>query len=151
MEDAFTYLDTLGNRLMDLGLAQEHIEMLRDALMKRKNDIHSPQQFVEALGQMLSMVAYGMPEAMDPEEAMWMGVKNHFAPLKQQIEEQFTDMSGANLQGVVDMFMNYISGEMQGSPPGTLEDIRTSISEATNFDELWEFFKNAYMRMVKTA
>jgi hypothetical protein len=39
MEDAFTYIDTLGNRLMDLGLAQEEVDMLRGALEKRRGDI----------------------------------------------------------------------------------------------------------------
>jgi hypothetical protein len=100
---------------------------------------------------MLSMVAYGMAEAMDPDEAMMMGVMKMMEPLKEQIEAAYPDMSGANLQGVIDMFMTGIQEVMGEAPPYAIEMIRQGISEAGSFDELWNMFKKAYVTMAKQS
>jgi hypothetical protein len=97
------------------------------------------------------MVAYGMPEAMDPDEAMMIPVMHMLEPLKEQIEAAYTDMSGANLQGVIDMFMAGLQDVMGEAPEYAIDMIRQGISEAGSFDELWNMFKKAYVTMAKQS
>jgi hypothetical protein len=67
------------------------------------------------VGRALSMVAYGKPELMDPEEAMMMGVMQMMEPLKKQLEESYPTLDASNLPKILEIFKNYMN-DQGGSP-----------------------------------
>jgi hypothetical protein len=89
VDDMWAALDELKPDLLEFGLAEADLELLRDALNTHVDmgNIRGPRDFVEMLGQALSMVAYGVPEMMDPMESMWMGVQAHIKPMQDQLIE----------------------------------------------------------------
>lgn len=89
--DMWAALDELEPELMELGLSAETFEMLKKSFVTHSEmgNINGPHDFFEMLSHALSMVAYGVPEMMDPMEAMWKGVEMHIQPFKDRLMEEF--------------------------------------------------------------
>jgi hypothetical protein len=98
------------------------------------------------------MIASGMPEMMDPMKAMMMGVMMQFAPVKQQLEQQYPDgMNEDNREEIIGQFMNMLTEMASGMPEYARDAIGKGVRKARSLDELWEFFGDAYTDMTLKA
>jgi hypothetical protein len=134
-----------------LGVTEEEFGMLKAAFDKQKDNIHSPEDFKDMLGQMLSMIAYGMPEAMDPDQAMMMGVMKMLEPVKMALEEEYPEMDESNAPLVVDAVLGRLENAFGSAPPELMEAIREALTSVGSYDELWNQFSQAYIRIAKES
>jgi hypothetical protein len=78
------FLHGLVPQLQKLGVKEHEFDLMMKSAQKRIESgmVSGPEDFHDQIGQMLSMIAYGQAEMMDPEKAMLVGIMMQMEPLK---------------------------------------------------------------------